>query len=187
MLSLPVLLNPSPSSLLSHPAHYTAGREHSEKPSKLVCFPCRHRHLPKTSTAEPWRDILLLALQSKVQHLRWSWLSALSSTFATTAKVIYQPGCDPLFWNVTLWTVLLQLSCLRMVMWKWEELDFHTSELSITQLHTCKRFRAIQKCLEAKWAVVGWSDQQLVFYLHKYAIYNGVSLRNVYFSKINIL
>lgn len=151
MLSLPVLLNPSPSSLLSHPAHYTAGREHSEKPSKLVCFPCRHRHLPKTSTAEPWRDILLLALQSKVQHLRWSWLSALSSTFATTAKVIYQPGCDPLFWNVTLWTVLLQLSCLRMVMWKWEELDFHTSELSITQLHTCKRFRAIQKCLEAKW------------------------------------
>lgn len=50
-----------------HPTHHTAVREHLEKPSKLVCLPCCHPHLPKSPTTEPRRDVLQLAHQRKVE------------------------------------------------------------------------------------------------------------------------
>lgn len=52
MWSLLVLLSLPPFSLLSHPARHKAIKEHSEKPSTLVCLPCCP-HLPKIPTTEP--------------------------------------------------------------------------------------------------------------------------------------
>lgn len=148
MLSLPVCLN-LPFLLFALPPcpSHSCQRTFWET-SKLVCFLAVVLICQKPQPLSPnemfyswpFKGKLLLEIQDRVG------CQLFSRTFAATENVIYQTGCAPLLGSVTVLTVLWWLSCLSLVVEKWEELDCHKSELSVTQLHISpwNRFRAVQ-------------------------------------------
>lgn len=160
MLSLPVFLNPpslppSPSPLPPCPSH---GRRRTFGETLRTCLFAFLSSSFAKKPRPPSPDEMFYSRPFKAKQEIQDGVGCrlFPRTFATAENVIYQPGCVPPLGNVMVLTVLWRRSCLSLVVGKWEELDYHKSELSMTQLHTSlwNRFTATQSFSDDYWIFV---------------------------------